>query len=67
MAKFEVIVGNVGTVYSGNNYMQAATKYSAYVKLSKANYGRVAGESVTLMHNGEIRSEYEGTLARHAI
>lgn len=59
--KFEVIVGNIGTVYSGNNYMQAQTKYSAYVKQSREEYGRAAGETVTLFHNGEIRSEYQGT------
>jgi len=56
--KFEVVVGNIGTVYSGNNYMQAECKYSAYVKQSRSNYGRAAGEPVTLFHNGEIRSEY---------
>lgn len=62
MHKFQVIVGNIGTVYSGNNYMQAECKFSRYVKLSKANVGRAAGEPVTLMHNGEPRREYIGTL-----
>lgn len=62
MAKFEVIVSNIGTVYSGNNYMQAMAKFGSYVKDSKANYGRAAGEQVTLFHNGEIKREYEGTL-----
>jgi len=62
MSKFEVIVGNIGTVYSGNNFMQAQTRYSSYVKDSRANRGRAAGEAVTLIHNGEIRCEYAGTL-----
>jgi RNA-splicing ligase RtcB len=62
MAKFEVVVGNIGTVYSGNNFMQAQTKYSTYVKQSHDEYGRAAGEPVTLFHNGDIRSEYAGTL-----
>jgi hypothetical protein len=60
MPKFEVVVGNIGTVYSGNNYMQAQCEYTAYVKISRKGKGRAAGEPVTLFHNGEIRSEYAG-------
>lgn len=56
--KFQVVVGNIGHVYEGNNYMQARTIYSAYVKQSKSGIGRAAGEPVTLFHNGNIRSEY---------
>jgi hypothetical protein len=55
---FEVIVGNVGTVYSGSNYMVAQTTYTHYVKQSARGGGRAAGESVVLMHNGEPRREY---------
>ena len=62
MGKFQVVVGNIGHVYDGNNYMQAQSKYTGYVKASKANYGRAAGEPVTLFHNGEIKAEYFGTL-----
>lgn len=58
---FEVIVGNIGTVYDGNNYMQAQGKYSHYVRQSKGGWGRAAGESVTLFHHGEIRQEFFGT------
>lgn len=57
---FEVIVGNIGTVYSGNNFMQASCKYSHYVKASKSGTGSAAGESVTLMHNGKLRMEHAG-------
>lgn len=62
--KFEVIVGNIGAVYSGNNYMQAQCCYSRYVKASHKREGRAADESVVLMHNGEVRSEYAGRNAR---
>ena len=62
MDKFQVIVGNVGTVYSGNNYMVAMSEFSAYVKISKSNSSRCAGEPVTLMHNGEPKREYAGTV-----
>lgn len=58
MNKFEVIVGNIGSVYGGNNYMQAMAKFSMYVKQSKDGYGRGGNEPVTLMRNGEIRCEY---------
>ena len=63
MNNFQVIVGNIGTVYDGNNYMQAKCKYTSYVKASRANVGRAAGEPVTLLHNGDIRSEYMGEIA----
>ncbi len=62
MKPFQVVVGNVGQVYDGSNYMQARERYRTYVKLSKAPYGRASGESVTLFHNGEIKVEYVGTI-----
>ena len=62
MGKFQVVVGNIGHVYDGNNFMQAQCCYSRYVKASKSNIGRAAGEPVTLFHNNEIRCEYFGTL-----
>lgn len=58
MQAFQVVVGNIGHVYDGSNYMQARAVYNAYIKQSKANYGRAAGEPVTLFHKGEIRCEY---------
>ena len=64
MSKFQVVVGNVGTVYDGNSYMVAQCKYDRYVKASRAGEGRVAGEPVTLMHNGEVRMEHAGREVR---
>lgn len=60
--KFQVVVGNIGTVYSGNNYQGALCKFRNYVALSKLTRGPVAGENVTLLHNDEIREEYTGSL-----
>jgi hypothetical protein len=57
---FVVIVSHVGSVYAGNNYLQASSKYTAYVKLSREATGRAAGETVTLFHNGEVRREHLG-------
>lgn len=62
MEKFRVIVGNIGTVYAGNNYMQAMAKFSSYAKDSRNNYGRAAGEGVVLLHDGEIKREHIGNL-----
>ena len=58
MQAFQVVVGNIGHVYDGSNYMQARACYADYVKQSKAGYGRAAGEPVTLFHKGEIRAEH---------
>lgn len=66
-AVFEVIVGNIGTVYAGNNFMVAASKYSAYVKQSKVNGARASGENVVLIHNGDIRREYIGEIERREL
>jgi hypothetical protein len=61
--RYEVIVGNIGTVYSGNNGQAAQNYFKAYVANSKCDSGRAAGESVTLLAGGEIAREYAGTLA----
>jgi hypothetical protein len=58
--KWEVIVGNVGTVYEGSNGFKARQEYSAYVAISKKNTGRAGGESVFLMKNGEPDVEHIG-------
>jgi len=55
-----LVVGNVGTFRYGSNGFEAVKDYNDYVKMSKANYGRVAGESVILFKNGEIHREHEG-------
>jgi len=60
--KHSVIVGNIGEVYSGNNYVDAGIAFSEYQRQSKDNYGRAAGESVTWFQDGEIHDEYLGTL-----
>jgi len=62
MKPFQVVVGNVGHVYDGSNWMSACAVYSKYINMSKSNIGRAAGEPVTLFHNGEIKREYFGTL-----
>jgi hypothetical protein len=59
---YEVVVGNIGSVYSGRNGFEANKTYSTYVGQSKNGYGRAAGESVTLYKDGEITKEHWGTV-----
>jgi len=56
--KFEVIVGNIGTVYNGHDESEAYRRYDEYVSQSLQNYGRAAGESVILIFNNEIIKEH---------
>lgn len=58
---YEVIVGNIGTVYSGTDAQQANDAYEIYAAKSQWDVGRAAGESVTLLVNGEIRKEYDAS------
>ncbi len=60
--QYEVIVGNIGTVYSGPNHNTAFLTYSEYVTHSKSNYGRAGGESVTLFKDNEIDMEFLGEI-----
>ena len=57
-----VAVGNIGRVHSGNNQVEAEKHFAEYVSQSKANYGRAAGESVTLYKDDEPIKDYIGTV-----
>ena len=59
---WEVIVGNIGTVYSGPSGAIARQKYGDYQAMSEDSYGRASGESVMLMCNGEPVEEHAGTV-----
>jgi hypothetical protein len=59
MSKYQVIVGNVGTVYDGDDKEQALRDYRECVSISKdSEVGRMAGEQVTLFEDGEILKEH---------
>ncbi len=55
---YEVIVGNIGTAHRGTNFRAANQVYRHYVKVSKGDMGRAAGEPVTLMKDGEPHFDY---------
>lgn len=61
--EWEVIVGNVGSVYAGTDRASALAKFDTYVALSKANVGRAAGENVVLLQNNAIVKEHDGVVA----
>lgn len=66
---YEVVVGNVGTVYSGGSLKKALAKFRAYVEESRAGHpdgsaGRASGEDVTLFRDGDIFKEHVGFLSR---
>ncbi len=60
--KYVVIVGNIGTVYSGNNRTNANQIWEAYVAQSHSGKGRAGGEYVVLCDGktGDPIREYEG-------
>ncbi len=65
MPVYEVIVGNVGSVYQGKSRVKALATYVAYVVISKEHDGaRCYGEDVTLLVDGEIDREHTGHLSR---
>jgi hypothetical protein len=59
---WELVVGNIGSVYQGSNGFEANSRYQTYVGQSKAGYGRAAGESVTLFRNRDLWKEYIGSI-----
>jgi len=56
--EYRVVVGNVGTVYSGFSRKEAEEAFHSYVEDSEENFGRVAGEDVVLFEDDEIIKEY---------
>jgi hypothetical protein len=62
MTTYQVIVGNIGTVYKGTKVNHANSVFELYVHLSKQSVGRAAGEDVWILVTGEgvIEREYTG-------
>jgi hypothetical protein len=57
--KYEVIVGNVGTVIETKDKEFAERVYKEYVQLSREVIGRCSGECVALFGNGELIRGYD--------
>jgi hypothetical protein len=56
---YEVIVGNVGKVHEGGSKAAAISVFHTYKNHSKRNYGRAAGEVVTMYCDGEVVKGYD--------
>lgn len=57
---WEVVVGNIGQVYTGNSFAEAVKTYRSYCDDSDNDYGRAAGETVTLFRNDYLYHEHKG-------
>lgn len=64
MNKYQVIVGNIGTTYSGNDKVTARMTYKEYAEQSQTRGMRASGETVVLLVNGEFEQEFTGSLAK---
>lgn len=64
---YELIVGNVGTVYDSKDTTdgQALAEFDVFVEASKQDYGRASGEDVFLVVDGEPEREYVGHLSEN--
>lgn len=54
----EVIVGNIGTVYSGEDEANAHQLFWEYAELTRTLTGRASGESVTWFVDGEVYDKF---------
>ena len=59
---YELIVGNIGSVYVGRSKREAMKHFAEYVSQSKSGHGRAGGEDVTLLQNDEPIKEHFGNL-----
>lgn len=62
--EFEVVAGNVGTVYLGSNGVIAHHVFDDYVAISDSGIGRAGGGPVTLFQRGEPIREHSGKADR---
>jgi hypothetical protein len=58
MPQHEVIVGNIGTVYSGEDEARAKQFFWHYAELSRTLGGRASGESVTWLVDGGVYDKF---------
>lgn len=65
---YQVVVGNVGTVYEGPNKSRAEKEFAAYKAISLTGKGRAGGEDVTVLFtdgqtgNQDVFLEHAGHL-----
>jgi hypothetical protein len=62
MAKYEVLVGNIGSVINTDSLKDAQDAYVEYVEQSKSETGRAGGEDVHFLEDGEPIKDFMGSL-----
>lgn len=62
--RYQVVVGNIGTVYDGTNKVEALKDFEEYKEQSESDVGRAGGENVVLFENDEPIKEFTGTLSQ---
>ena len=60
MHRYEVVVGNVGTVVETEDSTAAQMVFDEYVQMSENGHGRASGESVVMLEDGDLVAEYIG-------
>lgn len=58
--KYQVVVGNIGTVVDTDDRSEATRTFHEYVWKSTADEGRATGEPITLFRDGEPLVEFSG-------
>ena len=63
LPRYEVIVGNVGSVISTDDYREAYEVFGEYCSQSESDYGRAGREDVYLLDQGEpiheLQNQYD--------
>lgn len=62
---YEVVVGNIGTVYTGRSQKIANETFETYRKNSINGVGRGGYEDVILLHGGEPEKEHFAEVPEH--
>jgi len=62
MAIYTVVVGNIGKVLETTQFKEMLETYGEYKRQSKENYGRAAGETVTVFQDDAVKWETQGTI-----
>lgn len=60
-ARYEVVVGNIGSVHEGSDREEAEDAFYEYVEQSKKRRGRASGEDVALFEGEDIINEHVGS------
>ena len=60
--RYEIIVGNIGTVEQTDSLQIALKTYGEYVRQSASGVGRAGGETVTLLDSDVVKYEHIGDM-----